>query len=289
MQPGFGFAVPEHCTLAEESAVDQFTLHASSRLVEAKWLASRLRPFGSGVASVVPDGFPAYSRILHPARGMNDRQIRWEDVAVKSGSTMHRLVQFHAINRPPGAVSEGAVVPPERGNLPSNLLRVLCAVLAEHTSTPDSCWFCLWDGYGWLHDSGASTVEFRPTGTLGEPASTLSGATDSAALSPILRAAVPSTPRVHLPYRDYLLFEGPLEAATDIGWNMPGGGFVPQSPNLFWPDDHAWCVASAIDLFCTLVAGSNSLAENLIADPRLEVWRVLADDPESAHSDDKNI
>jgi hypothetical protein len=79
-----------------------------------------------------------------------------------------------------------------------------------------------------------------------------------------------------------------LEAATEFGWNMPGGAFVPQSPNLFWPNDHAWCVASEIDLFCTLVAGTNTLTENLIADPRLEVWRVLAGDPVSADSDDKN-
>jgi hypothetical protein len=79
-----------------------------------------------------------------------------------------------------------------------------------------------------------------------------------------------------------------LEAATDLGWIMPRGMFVSQSPNLFWPHDHAWCVASEIDLFCTLLAGSNALAENLIADPRLEVFRVFAGDRVSADSDDKN-
>jgi hypothetical protein len=40
------------------------------------------------------------------------------------------------------------------------------------------------------------------------PASTLAGATDWVRLSPVLRAAVLSAPRVHLPNRDYLLFEG---------------------------------------------------------------------------------
>lgn len=80
-----------------------------------------------------------------------------------------------------------------------------------------------------------------------------------------------------------------MEAAGEFGWNMPGGGFVPQSPNLFRPEDRAWCVASEIDLYCTLIAGSNALAERLIADRRLEVWRVFADDPVSSDSDDKNI
>ena len=268
--------------------MDQLRLHPSSQLVEAEWLAPRLATFGSGVASVVPGGFPAYSRILHPARGKNDEKIRWADVAVRSGSTMHRLVQFHAINRPPVSVSEVAVAPPEPGNLPPELLRVLCAVLDKHTSTPDSCWFCLWDGYGWLHDSGVSTMESRLIGTFAPPPSSVAGVTPSASLPPVLRAAVLNAPRVSLPYRDYLLFEGPLEAATDLGWTMPSGGFVPQSPNLFWPHDHAWCVASEIDLFCTLVAGSNALAENLLADPRLEVWRVFAADPVSADSNHKN-
>jgi hypothetical protein len=272
----------------EGSAVDQARLRSSSRLVEAEWLVPRLAPFGSGVASVVPGGFPAYIRILHPAGGLNGAVLQWADVAVTSGRTMHRLVQFHAIDRLSVSHSEGAVEPPEPGNLPSDLLTVLCAALAEHTSTPDSCWFCLWDGYGWLHDNCVSTVELRPTGALAASASTLAGTTDSLWVSPGLRAAVVNAPRVHLPNRDYLLFEGPLGAATELGWNMPGGGFVPQSPNLFWSHDHAWCVASEIDLFCTLVACSNAAAEILIADPRLEVWRVFADDPVAADSDDKN-
>ena len=79
-----------------------------------------------------------------------------------------------------------------------------------------------------------------------------------------------------------------MEAATELGWRIAGEHFVPQSPNLFWPRDHAWCIASEIDLFCTLVAGSNALAESLIADPRLEVWRVFANDPVNADSDEKN-
>src|SRR5215472_19056466 len=109
--------------------MSQLRLHPSSRLVEAEWLVPRLATFGSGVASVVPGGFPAYSRILHPARGRNDEKIRWADVAVKSGSTMHRLVQFNAINRPPVYVSEVAAGPPESGHLPPDLLKVIRAVL----------------------------------------------------------------------------------------------------------------------------------------------------------------
>jgi hypothetical protein len=142
--------------------------------------------------------------------------------------------------------------------------------------------------HGWLHDKATSVIEFRPSGVFGAPVSTFNDTTDSASRSPRVPADWLNAARVHLPHRDYLLFEGPLEAANELGWNMSGGGFVPQSPNLFWPEDHAWCAASEIDLFCTLVAGSNALAESLLADPRLEVWRVFPDDPVTSDSDDKN-
>ena len=85
--------------------------------------------------------------------------------------------------------------------------------------------------------------------------------------------------RVRLPGRDYLLFAGSLGAAPQLGWTDPHSFFSPQSPNLFWPHDHAGCVASEIDLFCTLVAGSEALARALVDDPRLEAWRVHPADP----------
>jgi hypothetical protein len=47
-------------------------------------------------------------------------------------------------------------------------------------------------------------------------------------------------------------------------------------------------VASEIDLFCTLVAGSDDLAEALVGDPRLEAWRVRPDDPIAFDSDQVN-
>jgi hypothetical protein len=261
-------------------------LRASTHVVEAEWLTARLRPFGSGVASVVPDGFAAYVRILHPARaaGVKDEPVTWAEVAARSGGTMHRLVQFHAIARtnPFGTGSPSfGVSPPESGNLPPHLLTVLCAILAEHTSTDESCWFCLWDGYGWIHGSpAASVIRFTPPGDT-------SASAGEHSVPPGLTAEVLQGPKVSLPHREYFLFNGPLHAARELGWTTPWG-FYPQSPNLLWPQDHAWCVATEIDLFCTLVAGSEQLAEALMADPRLEAWRVFPDDPVTSDSDKVN-
>jgi hypothetical protein len=47
-------------------------------------------------------------------------------------------------------------------------------------------------------------------------------------------------------------------------------------------------VASEIDLLCTMVGGSDDLAEALLADPRLEAWRVQPDDPIAFDSDQVN-
>jgi hypothetical protein len=108
--------------------------HPSADVTAADWLGPRLRRFGSAVAAVVPDGFPAYVRILHPGRGPEGRPVRWAEVAAWSGRTMHRLAQFHAISRPAVSASTGPAPwdgedPPD-GNLPAELLRILCATLA---------------------------------------------------------------------------------------------------------------------------------------------------------------
>jgi hypothetical protein len=223
--------------------------------------------FASAVAAVVPDGFPAYVRILHPARGTNDVPVSWAKVAAWSGRRMHPLVQFHAISRTLPFSSVGPEPwnqDPEPGNLPAELLRVLCEILTGHTSTASSCCFCLWEGYGWLHGGPAVAViasSKRDFGSVSE---------GSTCIPPALPLEVLHGPRVSLPQRNYVLFEGPLSAATALGWTTPYGAFFAQSPNLFWPRDHAWCVASEIDLFCTLVAGSEALAEALVAHPALE-------------------
>ena len=43
-----------------------------------------------------------------------------------------------------------------------------------------------------------------------------------------------------------------------------------DGPNLWWPDDHAWCVASEIDLAYTYVGGSRKLIEQVLELPALE-------------------
>jgi hypothetical protein len=234
-------------------------LAASDDVASAQWIAPRLAPFGSGVGSIVPGGFEAYARILHPATGSNDEPVRWDHVARKFGAVAHRLMQFHAVVGLPPTTDQvkspkwkGAG--PNDGDLEPRSLAALLDVLARHTADVDGCWFCLWDGYGWLPRS-----------------------------SDVIDLAAPAT--VALPSRTYLLYRGPLDAALELGYSPAPDWFMPQSPNLFWPDDLSWCVATEIDLFCTYVGGSRALVDELLADDRLEVWEAQLDDPVTFDSD----
>jgi hypothetical protein len=95
-------------------------------------------------------------------------------------------------------------------------------------------------------------------------------------------------PRFEIPQRAFYLFEGPLDAAGELGHRPRPDVFFPQSPNIFWPNDHAWCVATEIDLDSTYVAGSNALAKALLAEPGLEAFRVQPTDAIGHDSDKVN-
>jgi hypothetical protein len=128
----------------------------------------------------------------------------------------------------------------------------LAGILSNFTARTDTCWFCLWDGYGYLHPGGmAWMVAARP------PFARLQRAFRRLQLS--WSRPKPSKfrnqARVRLPNRDYLLFSGAVSDAP--GWD--------DGPNLWWPDDRAWCVASEIDLDDTFVGGPGPLIAELLA------------------------
>ena len=60
---------------------------------------------------------------------------------------------------------------------------------------------------------------------------------------------------------------------------MAGAGG--QCANLWWPADHAWCVASEIDLPWTYIGGPRGLIDAVLADWRVEALAAAPDDPVS--------
>ncbi|HEV3362762.1 MAG TPA: hypothetical protein VG795_01255, partial [Acidimicrobiia bacterium] len=134
-------------------------LRPSDEIGRADWIRDRLVGFGLGVHSIVPGGFPAYIRVLHPAEGRppESRLVRWAEVADRAGVAMHGSIDFADLA---DAVHHGRweVHEPEIGNLHPEPLGALCEVLTRHTATPEACWFGVWDGHGWLHPPDVSAV-----------------------------------------------------------------------------------------------------------------------------------
>ncbi len=224
-------------------------------LSAAEWIRPRLTGAFGAVTRAVPDGYAAYARICHPAEDPQGRLVTWTDVAAVTGRQPHPTMQWHALVGSADPVNmEGSSWPggdPERGHLVSEVLRPLCDVLTAHTTTAQTCYFCLWDGWG------------------GIPRDRL----------PVSRLSHPG--------RNYLVFVGPLRAAL-TGRRPEPDWFEPQSPNLFWPADRAWCVATEIDFDSTLVGGSPELIEQLLAHPGLDAWPVHPDDSLAADADRVN-
>jgi hypothetical protein len=206
----------------------------------ASWLESQLWPWERGrlrIGSLVPEGYPAYGRILHPAYNATDyRRIRWSEIAERTARALDAETRFNElVGWRPGPDQQEPPSPwrqPVPGSLEPDECDALARVLAQHTSTPDRCWFCLWEGYGW----------------------------------PELPAPGTGPPRVHLEHRECLLFSGP---ARDASAFRSGPWF--QSPTLWWPDDRAWCVASELDIFSTYVAADTACLDTLMREVSLEV------------------
>jgi hypothetical protein len=217
----------------------------SHRVGEADWYGASLNGFGGRVDQVVPRGYPAYARILHPATDVDGKAVRWSDVATWTGRVLHPVAQFHALagrreydrSKPVGWPGEDAF----EGSLRRPQLRVLCEILARHTARADRCWLTVWEGYGNLPPEWERTA-----------------------------------PRVHQPERAYYLFLRPLAEVVEFSAQIDPASI--QSPSQWWPQDRAWCVASEIDFDSTLVAGSEGLVADITGHPDLEAFAVKSTD-----------
>jgi len=124
------------------------------------------------------------------------------------------------------------------GSLERGALDAVVEHVRIATSTADDCWFALWEGFG-----------------------------DA-------QWARDADPRLVLPNRSYLIFRGPLDGARV---NLSDIAFSHRSPSLWWPADHAWCVATEVDHAWSYVGGSRALIDDVLADARLESIATTAD------------
>ena len=164
----------------------------------------------------------------------------------------------------------------QEGHLDARLLSALCEALGRHTTTPDSCFFGLWDGYGSIEGGEAAGILTAFSGPMRWPGRIFRPERRPPLPPPAFPVEVLTGPRVDLMGIEHLLFTGPIDQAGQ--WNAtPYGPGIPReinSPNLIWPADHAWFVTTNIDSDWTGVGGPAVLIDELLADRRLEVVRT---------------
>lgn len=109
-------------------------------------------------------------------------------------------------------------------------LRLALATLATCTTTPDSGYAAIWEGWA-------------------------------------SRGPCPDAPRVEIPHRTMLLFTGPVDVLRDapaLAWYGSARGEY-QEPHLVWPADRAWCLACEVDEEIEFTIGCSVDASKVLA------------------------
>lgn len=259
--------------------------HAATDAEEARWVESALRQHDfAQVGSTVPSSaFDATVAVRHPAWRCECKDdadaakfasghgkgapIRWTDAVaaglpVLYGSTSEKTrygwtknlgTQYRRIDTgwvvqtlPDGGVAtlirpgDRWIDGPSEGTAPTDIAQILHDILAPATQASASCWFGVWEGLGYFTDQ------------------------DRAGAS------------ISTPQRRWLLLRGTLRDMLASFDPYPLDDHS-QSPNLVWPHDRAWCLATEIDAEVTLVAGARALIDTIVACPDLEASEVDAD------------
>jgi hypothetical protein len=207
------------------------------------WIVAALTTFAESVVSLVPSGFAAYIRVFHPAYravGSELVPLRWADIAAANGKRAHARMQLAGIT---GSERFERGQPGIFDSEPD--VGTLPPSVAGPLAAALAC-----------HTATPDRCWFAVWSGFGG-----------------LGAKARSGAEFELPGREYYLLGGPIEAATeslDEPWE--------QSANLWWPEDHAWCVATEVDLDTTYIGCSESCRDEILQSPELEAFEV---DPES--------
>ncbi|GED97721.1 hypothetical protein [Gordonia crocea] len=258
------------------------------------------------VGGVAGTGFEAYARILHPVEVTDEhgatRRSPWREVAAVTGAQMHPQVQWWAVA---GATPDQAtdcytttlangwqVDVDLEGRMDPAMMAELTTLLADHADPATDVFAAIWAGWGELHGPAALYLVASDGPAEEQPGP--SSVDDTRLLDPGVRRATGNGPFLAWPGREMVVFATSLAELGDpeygyrngIAWDRRfGPGPVPA---LVWPRGDAWVVATEIDWAWTLVGGSRSLVDAVLADARFESFEVAESDALTFASDTLN-
>jgi hypothetical protein len=281
-----------------------------------EWLAARAGRWAS-VGGVAGTGFDAYARLLHPIGVRREdldvtlewgqhpvvekTQWAWATIASRTGRTMHPLVQSRRLTN-----NERLMDFPDGWSLEQSregwLDPILLAALTAHLSTtsPDDIVIAIWNGWGLPQQIQAYT---SVTSASSDPDDTESERWQEefetrqretiSAVSESFRRAVEGGPHFDYPGREFVLLQSSLRDLANPAWGMGRGiGWTTNhpepAPQLVWPQDRAWVVASEIDWDSTIVAGTREVIDAILSDPTFEAFEVHEDDDLTWDGDEIN-
>ncbi|MFE1442589.1 hypothetical protein [Streptomyces sp. NPDC058739] len=191
------------------------------------------------VAGVAAPGFDACARVLHPA-SLGERPVRWDTVAAAYGRELGPLTDWYEVIGADRDYQQAA----EYG---------LSGVWDEHPAegpTPPEVADALIPVLA-RHTGTAERCWFGLWHGYG-------------------RWDFDGVPTFVTPGRDEVLLRGPLADAVSP---VSADEFA-ELPDLWWPQDRAWCVGGDVDLVSTYVCGSAALIADVLATPGLEAYPV---------------
>lgn len=228
-------------------------LIACSDLSAAQWLTADGQPWNQ-LISLGPTGFAAYARI----RFLPDPDFEGQ--------------------------SENDIELDNDARLEPVQLRAALGVLAAHTRTPDDCYFCMWDGWGWtVYDNdGTLTLEREQPTRFDETDFQAASGPPPAWAKPAVDHSGEPPQRTHaskvvIPNREYFVFRGALSELGnwDIGPTVSDGdkANLPY-PAFIWPADRTWCITNDVDPHWAGIGASAAAIDQLLVDPRLDAIRA---------------
>lgn len=274
-------------------------MRVTDAIEQGSWLTDQVGSWGTAGAAA-GTGFEAYARILHPLEAWRqDTNIedehglhpaenelwRWADVAARVGKVIHPLVQYTAlvdVDAVAAFAGGWRVSPPTTGWLDPDLLARLTHHLTATTGTPNDLLAGVWNGWGELYGSATTLTFMASSGLDSSEVANERARVDAeieASTREDIRDALTAGTFLHLPGRDYILFTTDADELADPDWVYRAGlgwrsGIPGVMPQLLWPTDHAWVIASEIDWDSTIIAGPRTLIDAVLSDNTFEAYEV---------------